>query len=63
LTEEEKQYAEDRIVLAGGGRFDSVNSEWKLDQVIECFLDPKTYFFFAISVLTQVRLATCVSII
>jgi hypothetical protein len=25
-----------------------------MDQVLECFMDPKTYFFAAISVLTQV---------
>ena len=54
LTEEEKQYAEDRVVMGGTGRTDPVNSRWKSEQVFECLLDPKTYFFAAISVLTQV---------
>lgn len=54
LTEEEKQYAEDRVVVAGLGRFDPVNSEWKPSQVLECFLDPKTYFYIAISICTQI---------
>ena len=54
LTEEEKQYAEDRVVLGGTGRTDSTNSQWKMEQVSECLSDPKTWFFVAISVLTQV---------
>lgn len=54
LTEEEKQYAEDRVVTAGTGRTDPINSQWKVEQVIECLMDPKTYFFAVISVLTQV---------
>jgi len=54
LTEEEKQYAEDRVVTAGLGRTDPINSQWKVEQVIECLMDPKTYFFIAMSVLTQV---------
>lgn len=54
LTEEEKRFAEDRVVAAGLGRFDPVNSHWKPAQLIECFLDPKTYFFVAISICTQI---------
>lgn len=54
LTEEEKQYAEDRVVMGGTGRVDPLNSRWKPEQVLECLLDPKTYFFAAISVLTQI---------
>lgn len=54
LTEEEKQYAEDRVVMGGAGRVDPINSRWKIEQVFECLLDPKTYFFAAISVLTQI---------
>lgn len=54
LTEEEKQYAEDRVVMGGSGRVDPINSRWKINQVIECLTDPKTYFFAAISVLTQI---------
>ncbi|CAL3968246.1 unnamed protein product [Diplocarpon coronariae] len=34
LTEEEKQYAEDRVVLGGAGRVDPINSQWKMEQVI-----------------------------
>jgi len=56
LTEEEKQYAEDRVVMGGTGRVDPLNSQWKIEQVYECLLDPKTYFFATISVLTQVRI-------
>jgi MFS family permease len=54
LTEEEKQYAEDRVVMGGTGIVDQLNSRWKPEQVVECVLDPKTYFFVAISVLTQI---------
>lgn len=54
LTEEEKQYAEDRVVAAGLGRFDPINSHWKFEQVLECFIDPKTWFFIAISICTQI---------
>ena len=54
LTEEEKQYAEDRVVMGGAGRFDPINSRWKIDQVWECLTDPKTWFFVAIAALTQV---------
>lgn len=54
LTEEEKQYAEDRVVISGVGRTDPLTSKWNRDQVIECFLDPKTWFFFGIAVLTQI---------
>ncbi len=40
--------------MGGTGRVDAQNSQWKIEQVIECLTDPKTYFFAAISVLTQV---------
>jgi hypothetical protein len=53
LTEEKKQYAEDRVVMGGAGRTDLINSRWKSEQVFECLLDPKTYIFAVISVLTQ----------
>lgn len=54
LTEEEKQYAENRVVVSGTGKHDPEASKWRVDQVIECFLDPKTYFFMAIEALTQI---------
>lgn len=53
LTEEEKEFAENRVAVNGTGKYDSKASQWKLEQVIECFLDPKTYFFIAIEALTQ----------
>jgi hypothetical protein len=40
--EEEKQYAEDRVVMGETGRTDPINSRWKSEQVFECLLDPKT---------------------
>ncbi|KAH8600202.1 MFS general substrate transporter [Bisporella sp. PMI_857] len=54
LNEEEKQYAEDRVVLGGTGRVDPTNSQWKLEQVWECLLDPKTWLFATIAILTQI---------
>ncbi len=56
LNEEEKKCAQDRVVLAGTGKASKETSQWKRDQVFECFLDPKTWFFFAISICTQVSL-------
>lgn len=41
-------------MLGGTGRVDPINSRWKSEQVFECLTDPKTYFFAAISVLTQI---------
>lgn len=40
--------------MGGTGRVDPINSRWKIEQVIECLRDPKTYFFASISVLTQI---------
>ncbi|PBK80987.1 MFS general substrate transporter [Armillaria gallica] len=54
LNEEEKKCAQDRVVLAGMGKASKETSQWKHDQVFECFLDPKTWFFFAISICTQI---------
>jgi len=42
--------------MGGTGRVDPINSQWKVEQVYECLFDPKTYFFAAISVLTQASL-------
>lgn len=55
LTEEEQRYAEQRVILGGTGRVDPITSRWKKEQVIEALIDPKTYFFLAITVLTQVH--------
>ncbi|PBK79473.1 MFS general substrate transporter [Armillaria gallica] len=54
LNEEEKKCAQDRVVLAGTGKASKETSQWKRDQVFECFSDPKTWFFFAISICTQI---------
>lgn len=51
LTEEERKVAEQRVQVAGTGK---IKRSWKVDQIIECLLDPKTFFFFGISLLTQV---------
>jgi len=51
LNAEERQIAADRVVIAGTGSTE--HSHWRLDQVKECFLDPKTYFIFFIELLTQ----------
>ncbi|PSN67372.1 major facilitator superfamily transporter [Corynespora cassiicola Philippines] len=52
LTEEERKYAADRVVIAGTGRTDNTN--WKLDQAKECLIDPKTWIIFSMSLLTQI---------
>ncbi|KIY66146.1 MFS general substrate transporter [Cylindrobasidium torrendii FP15055 ss-10] len=51
LTPEEKEYALRRVELEGTGK---TKHEWKVSQVIELIMDPKTYFFFGISLLTQI---------
>lgn len=51
LSPEEKECAEQRVVLAGTGK---AKHAWKPAQTIECLRDPKTFFFFAISLLTQI---------
>ncbi|RDW82472.1 hypothetical protein BP6252_03584 [Coleophoma cylindrospora] len=53
LTEDERKYAEERIAKKGAGVTMSIKNEWKFEQVKECLLDPKTWFFFSISLLTQ----------
>ena len=51
LSAEEKHLAEQRVVLAGTGKAKHI---WKPSQALECGMDPKTFFFFAISLLTQI---------
>ncbi|OAT09564.1 allantoate permease [Blastomyces gilchristii SLH14081] len=51
LNQREKVHAEERVAFAGTGK---TRHEWKLDQVIECLMDPKTYLFLSISILTQI---------
>lgn len=52
LTEEERKFAADRVVIAGTGRTEDV--KWKLDQALECLVDPKTWLIFSMSLLTQI---------
>ena len=52
LTKEERRIAARRIIISGTGSTE--NKVWKLDQVKECFIDPKTWFIVAIELLTQI---------
>lgn len=52
LTPEERKYATDRVIIAGTGRTDKAG--WKLDQALECLVDPKTWLIFSMSLLTQI---------
>lgn len=52
LTPEERQFATDRVVIAGTGVTEKV--PWKWDQMVECLVDPKTWLTFSIALLTQI---------
>ncbi|KAJ5370176.1 uncharacterized protein N7496_006268 [Penicillium cataractarum] len=52
LTEEERQFAANRAVIAGTGATEK--TAWKWDQVVECLLDPKTWLIFGLEILTQI---------
>ncbi|KAJ6014994.1 hypothetical protein N7540_009585 [Penicillium herquei] len=52
LTEEERQFATNRILVAGTGTTEK--TIWKWDQVVECLIDPKTWLIFALELLTQI---------
>ncbi|KAJ4416565.1 hypothetical protein N0V82_006687 [Gnomoniopsis sp. IMI 355080] len=52
LTPEEKQYATDRIIVAGTGRTEK--TAWKWAQVRECLIDPKTWCIVGLEILTQI---------
>lgn len=52
LSAEEKQYAADRVIVAGTGRTDK--TAWNWDQVKECLMDPQTWFLFSLEILTQI---------
>ncbi|KAG5926565.1 hypothetical protein E4U42_003160 [Claviceps africana] len=52
LSEEERRVAEARVVVAGTGS--TAVSRWKWRQAVECVVDPKTWFIFLISLLTQI---------
>ncbi|KAF1966831.1 MFS general substrate transporter [Bimuria novae-zelandiae CBS 107.79] len=52
LTPEERQYAADRVVISGTGSTENV--PWKLEQVKECLLDPKTWLILFIELYSQI---------
>lgn len=52
LSEEERQFASNRAIIAGTGVTEK--TAWKWDQFIECLIDPKTWFIFALALLTQI---------
>ena len=52
LTQKERHIAAYRVVVEGTGS--TKNSQWKLDQVKECLVDPKSWFIVLIVLLTQV---------
>ncbi|KAI1135496.1 putative allantoate permease [Hypoxylon sp. FL0543] len=52
LTPEERQWAGDRVVIAGTGRTE--NTTWKWQQMVECLRDPKTWLIVSISLLCQI---------
>ncbi|KAJ5102812.1 hypothetical protein N7532_003341 [Penicillium argentinense] len=52
LTEEERRIAANRAVIAGTGMTEK--TAWKWEQVLECLMDPKTWFIFGLELLTQI---------
>ncbi|XXH01082.1 hypothetical protein Hte_007433 [Hypoxylon texense] len=52
LTPEERQWAGDRVVVAGTGRTE--NTTWKWEQMLECLQDPKTWLIWSIALLCQI---------
>ncbi|KAJ5432484.1 uncharacterized protein N7458_011640 [Penicillium daleae] len=52
LTEEERQFAANRVVIAGTGATEK--TAWRWDQVVECLMDPKTWLIFGLEILTQI---------
>jgi MFS family permease len=52
LTEEERMWAADRVVIADTGRTEK--SVWKWTQMRECLIDPKTWLIFIIAILCQI---------
>ncbi|KAI0157101.1 putative allantoate permease [Hypoxylon sp. FL1284] len=52
LTPEERQWAGDRVVVAGTGQTE--NTTWKWEQILECVQDPKTWLIWFIALLCQI---------
>jgi MFS family permease len=52
LTPEERQWAMDRVVIAGTGKTEK--TVWRWDQMLECLMDPKTWLLWSIALLCQI---------
>ncbi|KAJ5382627.1 Major facilitator superfamily domain general substrate transporter [Penicillium concentricum] len=52
LTEEERQFASNRAVVAGTGSTEK--TAWRWDQFLECLMDPKTWLIFGLELCTQI---------
>ncbi|RFU36307.1 hypothetical protein B7463_g150, partial [Scytalidium lignicola] len=52
LTQEEREFARDRIVIAGTGQTEKTIFRW--DQLVECLMDPNTWLLFAITLCAQI---------
>ncbi|KAF2801070.1 MFS general substrate transporter [Melanomma pulvis-pyrius CBS 109.77] len=52
LTPEERQWAVDRVVIAGTGKTEK--TVWRWDQMLECLQDPKTWLIWSIALLCQI---------
>ncbi|KXG48980.1 Major facilitator superfamily domain, general substrate transporter [Penicillium griseofulvum] len=52
LTEEERQFASNRVVVAGTGSTEK--TAWRWDQFLECLMDPKTWLIFGLELCTQI---------
>jgi len=51
-SKEERQWAMDRVVIAGLGRTEK--TVWRWDQMRECLIDPKTWLVWSIALLCQI---------
>ncbi|KAJ6180821.1 hypothetical protein N7519_011282 [Penicillium mononematosum] len=52
LSEEERQFASNRAVVAGTGTTEKTT--WRWGQVVECLTDPKTWLIFGLELCTQI---------
>ncbi|KAI0597096.1 major facilitator superfamily domain-containing protein [Biscogniauxia sp. FL1348] len=52
LSPEERQWAGDRVVIAGTGRTEKTT--WRWEQALECLRDPKTWLIWSIALLCQI---------
>ncbi|KAJ5584646.1 uncharacterized protein N7459_004446 [Penicillium hispanicum] len=52
LSEGERQFATNRVLVSGTGTTEQTT--WKWNQVVECLVDPKTWLIFGLELLTQI---------